>query len=88
MKTNLTIELNPSEILKAVAFYLEETKKEMCEPYESIMYNFPKDWKGFKFELFNKSEEDKQEKIDKNSRSEHKPLRLIRVDENEAKGIE
>jgi len=77
MKTMQVVELNPHEILDAVSLYLLKEKKDLTDKYSRIRYNFPKDFKGFKFELFNDGEEDVAD--GKNSRSEHN--RLIRVEE-------
>ena len=77
MKTMQVVELNPHEILDAVSLYLLKEKKDLTDRYSRIRYNFPKDFKGFKFELFNDGEEDVAD--GKNSRSEHN--RLIRVEE-------
>jgi hypothetical protein len=81
MKILQVIDLNPHEILDAVSLYLQKKKPETCDKYSRIKYNFPIDFKGFRFELFNDEAEVTDEK---NSRSEHK--RLIRV-EDETKEI-
>jgi len=74
MKTLQIIDLDPHEILSAVSLYLLKEKKDLCNKYSRIKYNFPSDFKGFRFELFNDGEED----IVEEKRSEHK--RLIRVE--------
>jgi len=77
MKTKQIVELDPHEILNAVSLYLQKEKPETYTRIFIAKYNFPIDFIGFKFELFN---EDGGEVADeKNSRSEHK--RLIRVED-------